>query len=91
MNKSKSTNRDSQINQTTHKHHPESSMSYFDSLHRWCIIRPLPNLRCPIVARFRRRSDAEAHLQVLRRLIPNVTYQIIFDVPIERTDLTPDC
>ncbi|MFB2981394.1 hypothetical protein [Microseira sp. BLCC-F43] len=52
--------------------------------------RPLPNLQSPIVARFRHRSDAEAHLQVLRRLIPNVTYQIIFDVPLERTDLTPE-
>jgi hypothetical protein len=91
MNKSKTTHRDLQINQTTQKHHPESPMNYFDSLHRWCIIRPMPNLQSPIVARFRRRSDAEAHLQVLRRLIPNVTYQIIFDVQLERTDLTPDC
>ncbi|WP_307731642.1 hypothetical protein [Microseira wollei] len=52
---------------------------------------PNAQLAIPDIARFRRRSDAEAHLQVLRRLIPNVTYQIIFDVPLERTDLTPDC
>ena len=91
MNQSKTTHRDPQIKQTTCKHHLESPMNYFDSLHPWCIIRPMPNLRSPIVARFRRRSDAEAHLQVLRRLIPNVTYQIIFDVPLEPTNLTPDC
>jgi hypothetical protein len=43
-------------------------------------------LQCCVVARFRRRSDAEAHLQVLKRLIPNVTYTIIFDPTPERED-----
>ncbi|MBD2256397.1 hypothetical protein [Pseudanabaena sp. FACHB-2040] len=31
------------------------------------------------VARFRRRNDADAHVQVLRRLIPQGTYVILFD------------
>lgn len=56
-------------------------MSYLDKLHPWCIVRHLPNLQNPIVARFRRRNDAEAHLQVLRRLMPNAQFSIIFDVP----------
>jgi hypothetical protein len=61
-------------------------MSYFEQLHPWRIIKLLPNLQCCVVARFRRRSDAEAHLQVLRRLIPSVTYTIIFDPTPERED-----
>jgi hypothetical protein len=30
-----------------------------------------------------RRSDAEAHLQAMRRLVPSATYLIVFDVQIE--------
>ncbi len=66
----------------------QNRMTYFKRLHPWCIIRPLPNLQTPIVARFRRRNDAEAHLQILQRLIPTATYSIIFDVTPEETDAT---
>jgi hypothetical protein len=31
------------------------------------------------VARLRNRSDAEGHLAVLRRLIPNADFAIVFD------------
>lgn len=55
-------------------------MTYFEKLHPWTIIRPLPNLQRHTVARFRRRNDAEAHLQVLKRLMPNVPFEIVFDV-----------
>ncbi len=41
-----------------------------------------------IVARFRRRSDAEAHLQVLRRLMPSVSFTLVFNVGLEQQDLT---
>ncbi|HAZ48760.1 MAG TPA: hypothetical protein DDW76_09565 [Cyanobacteria bacterium UBA11369] len=58
-------------------------MTYFEKLHPWCLIRPLPNLQRIIVARFRRRNDAIAHMQVLSRLIPNVTYTIVFDAPLK--------
>jgi hypothetical protein len=34
------------------------------------------------VARFRRRNEAEDHLQVLRRLIPNAPLAVIFDVTV---------
>lgn len=60
-------------------------MTYFERLHPWCIIRPLPNLQRYIVARCRRRNDAESHLQLLRRLMPNIRYEIVFDV--SRDDL----
>jgi hypothetical protein len=39
-----------------------------------------------VVARFRRRIDAESHLQIISRLIPNVTYEIIFDPAPEEKD-----
>lgn len=58
-------------------------MSYLDKLHPWCIVRHLPNLQNPIVARFRRRNDAEAHLQILQRLMPDAQFSIIFDVTPE--------
>ena len=43
----------------------------------------MPNLQRIVVARFRRRNDAEAHLKILHRMIPNVTYIIIFDAPAD--------
>jgi len=61
-------------------------MTYLERLHPWCIIRPLPNMRSPIVGRFRRRVDAEGHLQVLKRMMPTVPFEIMFDVTPEQTD-----
>lgn len=64
-------------------------MTHFEKLHPWCIIRPLPNLQRLVVARCRRRSDAEAHLQIISRLIPTITHTIVFDPmpdPKERSD-----
>jgi hypothetical protein len=61
-------------------------MSYFEKLHPWCITRPLPNMQRRTVGRFRRRSDAEAHLQLINRLIPSVTHTIIFDAMPEQDD-----
>ncbi len=55
-------------------------MTYFEKLHPWCIVRPLPNLQRCIVARCRHRNDAESQVQLLRRLMPSVPYEIIFDV-----------
>jgi hypothetical protein len=65
-------------------------MSYKDKLNPWCIIRPVSNVQMRIVGRFRRRSDAEGHLQVLKRMIPNVPFEIMFDMATADTeDLTP--
>ncbi|MEH2341242.1 MAG: hypothetical protein V7K22_06185 [Nostoc sp.] len=55
-------------------------MSYIDKLHPWCVVRHSPSMQHQIVARFRRRSDAEAHSQALRRLIPSATFTIIFNL-----------
>ncbi len=61
-------------------------MTYFEKLHPWCIIRPLPNLQRRIVARCRRRNEAESHLQVLRRLMPTVPFEIVFDVAPDKLE-----
>ncbi|ABA22869.1 conserved hypothetical protein [Trichormus variabilis ATCC 29413] len=63
-------------------------MTYLEKLNPWCIVGLLPNMQNRIVARFRRRSDAEAHLQVLRRLIPSVSFRLIFDVQLGQQNLT---
>jgi hypothetical protein len=56
-------------------------MSYLERLNPWCIIRPFPDMRSLIVGRFRRRVDAEGHLQILKQLMPTVPFAIMFDVP----------
>lgn len=58
-------------------------MTYFEKLHPWCIVRQLPNLQRCIVARTRRRNDAESHLQILRKLTPDIAYEIVFDVTLD--------
>lgn len=63
-------------------------MSYFEQLHPWCIVRTFPNLKYLIVARFRRRNDAIAHSEALRRLVPNATFTIVFEPPIVSQSLS---
>ncbi|MBN3958175.1 hypothetical protein [Nostoc sp. NMS8] len=60
-------------------------MSYIDKLHPWCIVRHFPSMQHQIVARFRRRSDAEAHSQALRRLMP-ATFTIMFNLEVVQLD-----
>jgi hypothetical protein len=67
-------------------------MSYKDKLNPWRIIRPLSDVQMRVVGRFRRRVDAEEHLKILKRMIPNVPFEIMFDITPEDTDsedLTP--
>ena len=67
-------------------------MTYRDKLNPWCIIRPVSDVQMRIVGRFRRRVDAEGHLRILKQLIPNVAFEIMFDIapePMNPEDLTP--
>ena len=61
-------------------------MSYNTQLFPWCIIRPQDNMKQTIVARFRRRSDAEAHLQILKQLLPDAPHTIIFDITLDQDE-----
>jgi hypothetical protein len=51
---------------------------YYQRLHPWCIVRHLPQMQRLLVCRFRQRSQAEAHLRILRQLAP-APYEILFD------------
>lgn len=61
-------------------------MTYFEKLHPWCIIRHLPNLQRRVVARCRRRNDAESHVQILRQLMPNISYEVVFDITSDEVE-----
>jgi hypothetical protein len=41
-------------------------MTYADKLSPWCLVRLQSNMQNEVVARFRRRNDAEAHLQIFQ-------------------------
>ncbi len=62
-------------------------MSYYDRLTPWCIIRCLPGAQTLIIQRFRKRTEAEEHLKILRRLSPDAVYEIVFDLPEERSEV----
>lgn len=65
-------------------------MTYKNQLHPWCIIRPVSSVQMRIVGRFRRRSDAEGHLQILKRMIPDVPFEIMFDIAPEPVELAEE-
>jgi len=54
-------------------------MPYSENLFPWCIILCLPNTRTIVIERFRRRSDAEAYLRILRQIHPQADYSIRFE------------
>jgi hypothetical protein len=62
-------------------------MTYKNHLNPWCIVRQLPNRHSRLIVRFRRPSDAQAHLQILRTKNPTASYEVIFDVASEQPDL----
>lgn len=61
-------------------------MTYRNQLNPWCIVRKLPNKQSHLIVRFRRPSDAEAHLKILSSNNPNASYEIVFDVASALSD-----
>ncbi|MGF1496541.1 MAG: hypothetical protein ACFB8W_06905 [Elainellaceae cyanobacterium] len=57
-------------------------MLYQERLKTWAIIRSLPDRKI-VVDRFRTLSDAEGHLKLLRRRMPDDKLVIIFERPPE--------
>lgn len=55
-------------------------MPYKDRLNQWLIVRLLPNMQRITVAQFYNRSDAEGYMQIIRQLIPNAQFEIVFNV-----------
>ncbi|MBF2072331.1 MAG: hypothetical protein IGS50_01000 [Synechococcales cyanobacterium C42_A2020_086] len=53
-------------------------MSYFERLHPWCLMTLMPTLQHRLVARFRHRHEAEAHLKILQQMT-TARYVVVFD------------
>ena len=64
-------------------------MPYRDRLRRWIVVRLLPNMQRITVARCVGKSDADGYVQIMRRLVPEAQFVVMFD-PEERS-LTEDC
>ena len=67
-------------------------MTYSNRLRHWAvasqfpkgaIVRLLPKMQRIVIKRFRRRSDADEHLQFLQQHIPDGTFIVVFDVTIK--------
>ncbi|GET41376.1 hypothetical protein [Microseira wollei] len=65
-------------------------MSYQKQLSPWEIYRHLPNLQRRLIARFRRRNDAEAYLKVLRRMLPLAEFEIVYGASWDMSDMPPN-
>jgi hypothetical protein len=55
-------------------------MPYKDSLKPWAVARQGDNLQWTIIARYKSRSDADGHLQLLRQRVPNLEFKVVFEV-----------
>ncbi|MEW6491798.1 MAG: hypothetical protein AB1589_04505 [Cyanobacteriota bacterium] len=53
-------------------------MPYKERLNPWVLVRLLPNMQRITVGQFRTRSDADGHLEIIRRLIPNAKFVVMF-------------
>ena len=49
----------------------------------WTVVRLLPNLEKVVVGEFRSWSDADGHLQILKRMVPADRLTVVFDPAIQ--------
>jgi len=63
--------------------------TYLERLTPWCLVRLLPNMQRLTVGRFRRCNDAHEHMRILRQLVPEANYVIVFDPGLEQLN-SPD-
>jgi hypothetical protein len=54
-------------------------MTYRDRLNRWLVIRLLPKMQRVTLVRCYRESDADGYVRVLRRLMPDEEFIVVFD------------
>jgi hypothetical protein len=54
-------------------------MPYRERLNPWVLIRLLPNMQRVTVGQYRNRSDADGHLAIIRRLMPNSEFVVMFN------------
>ena len=70
---------DRALHPSTATDYEEKPTVYQQQLYPWCIVQLLPEMQRRVVARFRRRNDADAHLRVLRQPAVPARYTIVFD------------
>jgi hypothetical protein len=54
-------------------------MSYKEQLNPWVVHQLAPDLTRSPVSRFRRRTEAEAYLKVMKQLRPKTDFSIVFE------------
>jgi hypothetical protein len=59
-------------------------MPYKDRLNKWLVVRLLPNMQRITVAHFFRHSEADGYLRIIRQLIPNAQFVIVFNAELNR-------
>jgi hypothetical protein len=60
------------------------AIAYKKRLNSWAIAKLLPGMQREIVARFRSRSDADGHMQLLSRMTPDASFMLVFDCQNEQ-------
>ena len=63
--------------------------TYLERLSPWCLVRLFPNMQRLTVGRFRRWNDAHEHMRILRQLVSEANYVIVFDPGLEQLN-SPD-
>jgi hypothetical protein len=67
-------------------------MPYKQRLNRWLVVRLLPNMQRITVAQFFKHSDADGYLRIIRQLIPNAQFVVVFnsDINLETASSSSD-
>jgi hypothetical protein len=63
-------------------------MPYKYRLSSWLVVRLLPNMQRVTVAQFRSRSDADGHLEIIRRLIPEGEFLVMFNPGLSASQIS---
>jgi hypothetical protein len=56
-----------------------NAIAYKARLIGWAIVRVNPDAERVVVSRFRSRADADGYMRHLRQVLPNVTFEVVFD------------
>lgn len=55
-------------------------MTYKKCYKPWAVARLLPHGKWVIIGRYHKCSDADGHLQLLRRRVPKMQFKVVFDL-----------
>ncbi|AKG22278.1 hypothetical protein [Calothrix sp. 336/3] len=55
------------------------TVTYKKRLNSWAIARLHPENQKSVIARFRSRSDADGHMQLLQQMNPDAEFLLIYD------------